>query len=463
GWRCVEYFEDNRKLVPSELPPLLGKRIRAYRREGDRLLFEDYACVWPSYRFEGKGTVHIRWAECGYLTSGWNPHTLKGEKGQRNGRFLQGNADVLHVNGRLDWEDLQWRAGRILEVKCSGDAHLAAVSFRATGYPLPPLPPCRKDRGLLKMAYRTLQCCTHDTFMDCPFYERMMYIGDCRVEALCLYALGGNPAIARKAIRLTALHQLPDGMIPSRYPARVFQYIPSFVPIWILMLDDYAQATQDLGFVEEMLPVARRIVSLFQNSRKDDALVHLDGWQFVDWQWPNHGIPFGSECGTNSIINLLVCLALDRLSRLEERCGHAAVALGLRDFQKRLLAAVQERYFVPYTGLYSDDQEHLFFSEHAQVLALLMEDRQSLKDGLATHPFQTSCGINFSHYYLEACRLHGLRRLFERRLDRYRELALLGLKTLPEEFTLPRSDCHAWSAHVLYHLLRREGAAASPR
>lgn len=27
---------------------------------------------------------------------------------------------------------------------------------------------------LLKQAWRTLECCTHDTYMDCPYYEQMM-------------------------------------------------------------------------------------------------------------------------------------------------------------------------------------------------------------------------------------------------------------------------------------------------
>lgn len=65
----------------------------------------------------------------------------------------------------------------------------------------------------------------------------------------------------------------------------------------------------------------------------------------------------------------------------------------------------------------------------------------------------TQCSIYFSYYYLSACRQFGLNDLLEKRLDRWRVLADEGLTTFPEEFDNPRSDCHAWSSHILYFLL----------
>ena len=52
------------------------------------------------------------------------------------------------------------------------------------------------------------------------------------------------------------------------------------------------------------------------------------------------------------------------------------------------------------------------------------------------------------------------------RLEQWYELENLGLKTLPEEFCFPRSDCHAWSSHILYHccmMMRKRQTGFSKR
>ena len=46
---------------------------------------------------------------------------------------------------------------------------------------------------------------------------------------------------------------------------------------------------------------------------------------------------------------------------------------------------------------------------------------------------------------------YGLEKLFEKRMEKHYELLKEGMKTLPEEFENPRSDCHAWGAYPLYY------------
>jgi hypothetical protein len=64
----------------------------------------------------------------------------------------------------------------------------------------------------------------------------------------------------------------------------------------------------------------------------------------------------------------------------------------------------------------------------------------------------SQCTIYFSFYYLLACEKYGLTELKEKRLDRWRALMSEGLTTFPETFETPRSDCHAWSSHILNFL-----------
>ena len=469
GWREPEYFEDPRVLHEPELPSLLGDEVTAYSVEDGVVRFDNYECVWPTWQFAGCGTVSIRWGETGYLTGAFNPHTLKGEKGRRDGTFRVGKFDVFEISGdhTFTFTDLQWRAGRCAEIVCTGSARVTGMRFRRTGYPyrfradLHKVP--KEWQGVLRMAERTLECCSHDRFMDCPFYERLPYIGDARIEALCAYAAADDDRLARKALRFFALSQKETGAILSRYPARVEQMIPSFTAIFILMLHDFMIWRKDRAFVAECLPAARNAADYLLSAVRDDGLLYPEGWNFIDWVWPQRGVPFGSECGTNSILNLMSVLALKKLSELEHFAGTEDQERRRNGESERLFRTVRDIYFDGERNLFADDKKHLFYSEHAQVLAMLAFPLPDLWDGMKAASKLTPCGIYFSHYYLEACRLYGREEEFRVRLRLWMDLESLGLKTLPEEFILPRSDCHAWSAHVLYHCLARTDSIKAQR
>ncbi len=460
-WVSPEVFADDRILHEGELPSLLGENVTAFCREGDLLKFDDYVTVYPEYRFSGTGSVEIRWGETGYLSSVFSRHTLKGEKGTRTGNFRVGDFDRYELSGgETVIADFQYRCGRYVEFRFSGDVQLTGCTFRNAGYPYrfkvtPEMFP-EKYRTAVKMAMRTLECCSYDTFMDCPYYERLMYIGDARMEALAAYAVAGDFKLARKALRFFALSQRPDGAVLARYPAKVSQVISSFVPVFILMLNDYFEHSSDRDFVREILPSARKAARYLLSSCREDGLIYPEGWHFIDWQWPLHGVPYGVEKdGTSSVMNLLIALALQKLSRLERHAGNDDAAVELAAECEKLTAAIRSCYYDEERQMIADDKEHLCYSEHAQVLMLLLnDDMPQLLTALERDEFKTVCGIYFSHYYLEVCRKYGRKELFESRLEHWNELAALNLKTLPEEFSFPRSDCHAWGSHILYHLCK---------
>ena len=51
------------------------------------------------------------------------------------------------------------------------------------------------------IAMRALQMCSHETYMDCPYYEQLQYVGDTRLEALITYALTSDDRLPRQALR----------------------------------------------------------------------------------------------------------------------------------------------------------------------------------------------------------------------------------------------------------------------
>ena len=177
---------------------------------------------------------------------------------------------------------------------------------------------------------------------------------------------------------------------------------------------------------------------------KDD-LIRVPGWNFFDWCgcW-EHGVPPGGEL--NSAMNLITVLAFQNVAEM-------GICEGLKEQAARTAAKVKEVFYDEERKLYALDAEKKHFSEHPQILAMLTAGDTSVIPGLRKLDL-TPCSIYFSYYYLEACQKFGLDDLLEKRLDRWRALGSEGLTTFPEEFDNPRSDCHAWSSHILGILLK---------
>ena len=369
SWQSVTYFDDDRELHAPDLPLMRYDKIEPERRGENLFYFPEYVCAWQEIRFSGKGTVEIRWAETPYHTPEVDPSSFKGDKQKRDGKYIVAEPDVFEVDGSYDWFDYWWHAGHYVEIKTSGDVQYEN-SFYRTGYPYAPF----KGRNVLeKMAFETLENCSFETYMDCPYYEQLMYVGDSRLEALCTYLLTDDHRLPQKALKMLSLSQRPDGSINAQYPSCSYQTIPSFMLIWLLMLSDYRRKHGEDALVQSLRPCAERLLGYFDKNMVD-GLLFIEGWGFVDWcrVW-NMGVPPGT--GANSPMNLLYLLALQRMDEM-------ALLPGLKEKADALARKIQEKYFVAEKNLYSLDLEQKYFSEHPQVLALLALDDERVIPGL---------------------------------------------------------------------------------
>lgn len=441
GWKPVEYFKDDRRMMDGELPEMRYEEVMPIDKGNGVFFFEHYTNSWARIDCKGKGVVKIRFCETVYHTDdfpNWKSY-LTADKGKRDGKYLVGNEDVFHVDGTLHWDNYWWRAGHYIQVKVDGDVEVKIRYFK-TGYPLPDF---TGDCELGKMAVETLQSCMYYTYMDCPFWEQLQYVGDTRLTTLCTYKLTSDHKLPEKALRMFSLSQQADGAIMSRYPTKDPQYIPSFMTIWLLMLHDYWKIHGRTKLLDELLPAAGRLLDFYDANSKD-GLVDAPGWNFVDWctGW-DFGAPLKGD-GPDSMNNWLLVMALRGLDEIGLRPG-------LNEKADRLVAKIKEKYYVPERKLYSIDLAHKEFSEHSQVLAILAGEDPSEVEGLR-HEELTECSIYFSFYYAAACRMAGWEDMVQRRMGRWNSLLGQGLTTLPEEFGLTRSDCHAWGAYILMYL-----------
>jgi hypothetical protein len=463
GWNALL-----RGVAPLILPPHTRRRVI--------IDLDDYYCAYPELIVSGgeQATVRVYWQESLFE----DPQTWR--RSDRNRiddcyftmmwwhRDGLGDHWTLDGGDRRRLETLWWSAGRYVELLVETSNHpltIEQLRFDETRYPLE----CEsrfdaRDERLIRaipMMFRALQMCSHETYMDCPFYEQLMYAGDTRLECLVTYVTSRDVRLPRKALRMFDWSRLPDGLTQSRYPSRLRQIIPPFSLWWTTMVYDYLMWRGDLPFVRSLLPGVRAVLDAFTQLRGDDRLVRSpEGWNYVDWvrAWPS-GEPPGAQpgaiCGP---INWQYVYALVRAAEVEAACGEAELSARWRRLAAETTQALITRYWNAERGLFADDAEHTIFTEHSQCLAVLsgmlgQEQRAAIAKSLFTTAGLTQPTVYFMHYFFETCRELGRIDQFFKRLEFWFEMERLGFKTTYEmnDPTSTRSDCHAWGAHPLYH------------
>ncbi|MBN1372678.1 MAG: hypothetical protein JW987_12125 [Anaerolineaceae bacterium] len=437
---------------------------------------EDYYCLYPEWVVSGGqgGSLRLQFQESLFA----NPATWdKGHRGEVEGKFFtmiwrntDGLGDSFKLNGgeqrRLD--TLWWNAGRYVEVLLETSNQpltIHSVLWHETRYPLEAQSAFQADDQRLdkvfKLGVRALQMCAHETYMDCPFYEQMLYAGDGRLECLVTYALTEDDRLPRKVLQLFDWSRLPEGLTQSRYPSRIRQMIPPFSLWWVAMVSDYLLWRGDPAFVRSLLPGVRAVLDAFTHLREADGLVRSpEGWNYVDWvpAWdsgiPPGGLP-GEICGP---INWQYVLALRLSAGLETYCGDNELAVRWQRLAVETARALTERYWDEERGLFADDASHTIFTEHSQCLAVLSglipaQHQDLISRNLFSAGDLTRPTVYFMHYFFEACRELDRMDVFFERMQAWFEMSELDFKTTYE--TDPpagtRSDCHAWGAHPLFH------------
>ncbi len=431
---------------------------------------ENYYCAYPELLVSGgKGSrIRFSWAEGLFLKADGGG---KGHRDQIDGKFFRGGVgdEFLPDGGKKRlFTTLWWEAGRYVEVSITTGPSplvLEKLSLRCTGYPM-------KMEGrfdtsepaisrFLPIAERAIQMCSHETYMDCPYYEQLMYIGDTRLEVLTTYAMTPDDRLPRKALQMFDWSRRNSGLTQSRYPSRVCQIIPPFSLWWVCMVHDYWMWRDDQSFVKERMAGVRAVTEAFRSLIREDGLIDApNGWNFTDWvkepvQW-TAGIPAKTDFEPNSILNLHFALTLKLKAEMESSFGEEQLAVRDLDTAKRITKAVLKHFWDKKRAMLADDLKHQHFSEHAQCLALLggFLDKATgagLAKSLASSENISRTTIYFTHYLFETYKTLDLPALFFERLKLWSSLDEHGFKTTFEEPEPSRSDCHAWGAHPLFH------------
>ena len=462
--------------LPASESPLT---IPADREISLLLDFKNYLCGYPEITVSGgrDARVEFLWAESLILPgTETSPRQKKGRRDEVAGKCFYGFGDVWILNGESQatlpaphW----WRAGRyaLLRVRTQSEPlTVHSIRIRTTGYPWLVIAPQVQTPDLelekiFQLAWNGFTACTHDAFMDCPYYEQLMYVADARVMMLSSYALAGDDRLARRCIELFDFSRRHHGLPAMRYPSQHDMVSPSFALWWIGMVDDFARWRRDRNWVSARLAGVRATLTELENYRNADGLLeNLPGWPFVDWgtPWDNpahpesfNGIPTGARAGISAILNFHYLWALRQAESLEKYAGIAEMAGYYERIANKTHAACRQ-FFDAATGLMRDYANAAPMSEHAQAFALLagLFSPKEISRPLAAlaKPFLPArASTYFLHHVFAALALQGRGDAIFARLAPWREMLSLGLLTPLEEAEPSRSDCHGWGCHPVYH------------
>lgn len=388
----------------------------------------------------------------------------KGDRNAVEGKEIGGRKDSLLADGTngQSFTTLYYRTFRYIRLIVSTKDDPLVIDDlygTATSYPFKMNASLKTDntemQQMLDIGWRTARMDALETYMDCPYYEQLQYIGDTRIQAMVSYYNSGDDRLMRNAINLMDQSRLGEGITLSRHPSYSPQIISTFSLWYVGVLYDYWMYRPDSLFIKDKLDGARAVLNFFNRYQQaDGSLKDVPYWNFVDWigSWENGQGPRGAN-GNSALMDLQLLMAYQQAAQMEAKMGMAGFATLYSTKAAQLKQTIQRKYWDTKKGLYADNEDKKLFSQHTNSLAILTGVApKAVMPGMGNTMLNdatlTPCSIYFKYYLHLALVQAGLGNNYMKWLDIWREDIKLGLTTWAEMSDVPnsRSDCHAWGS-----------------
>lgn len=419
--------------------------------------------AYPTLIFSaGKnGTISI-----GYTEALFSKHPEKGNRNEVEGKIFMGRHDSIISDGSAGqiFTTLWWRTYRYIQLTISTKEDPLVIDDiygTFTGYPFEYKAKLETENPeldtMLDIGWRTARLCAVETYMDCPYYEQLQYIGDGRIQGLVSLYNSGDDRLFRNALNLMDNSRQPEGVTLSRHPSYTPQYIPTFSLWYIGMLHDYWMYGADTNFIKDKLAGERQVLNYFHNYQQTDgSLKNVPYWMFTDWVsekgWDAGTGPISKD-GSSALLDLQLLWAYQVAADMENKTGMKQYASLYLQYAAQLKTTIRKKYWDKDKKLFADRAEKDLFSQHTNALAILTgtvdkKEAIALSHQLLTNKTLAAATIYFKYYLHLALIKAGLGNEYLNWLDKWRENINMGMTTWAEmsDVSSSRSDCHAWGS-----------------
>lgn len=402
-----------------------------------------------------------------YAESLYSKIPVKGNRNETEGKQFFGRKDSIVADGskHQKFTSLTYRTYRFIELNIitkNEPLVLNDIYGTFTGYPFKmnsSLVTTNKELSkILEIGWRTARLCATETYMDCPYYEQLQYIGDTRIQALVSLYNSGDDRLLKNAINFMDFSRQPEGVTLSRHPSYTPQYIPTFSFWYIGILNDYSKYGSDIAFIKDKLGGVHQILDYFKRFQQiDGSLKKVPQWMFTDWvlnskEWKEGIGPMGAN-DTSAMLDLQLLWAFETASELERKLGNPVFENLYQQEIEILKKTIRKKYWDNEKKLFADREEKDLFSQHTNSLAILagvttQSEEVEIAKQLLTNQSLAPASIYFKYYLHQALIKTGHGNNYMQWLDKWRENIQMGLTTWAETSDLDktRSDCHAWGA-----------------
>ena len=378
---------------------------------------------------------------------------------------VDGASDVIYASGEAQSFSPFWfRAFRYIKIEFPEGAEIDAPLFATYFYPLDEAGSfeCSNERynDMWHVSRNTLLCCTHEMYVDCPYYEQGQYVMDAGLEMLYTFRTSSDRLMPLKSLTDLAASQLSDGMICANYPAITTQVIPDFTLFWVLMARDYLRYTGDVANVKKHMGTIDKALEAFEILKDENGLIGPTSyWPFVDWVpgWLR-GVPHNGRTAPLTVTCLMYAAALRAAGELCNTLGKKARAAEYTERAEEMIASVNKNCYDEAVGLYRDTPSGEFYSQHTTVWAVLSGAVKGDAAGeLVDRTFNSTvkveqCTFSMNYYLFRALEAAGRYSYAPKVFDGWEKMLDLHCTTWCENPDNPRSECHAWSSAPTYEL-----------
>ena len=312
---------------------------------------------------------------------------------------------------------------------------------------------------------RSVECCSEDTYTDCPSYEQTFWVGDARNEAMVDLIINGDPRLSAHSLRLAGQSLDRSPIVESQVPSGWQNVLPAWSFLWMRWTQEHFEFTGDLAFAGEMLGLIERNVAGVEQHVNADRLFQMRAWNMFDWaamDTPPDGIVTHLNCLAVLALRQVATMA-DAADRTDLSTRWTALADRIASSTNRILWDDQRQAYVD--CIRADGTHSPVFSQQTQTAAYIAgvaTGDRAVRCGQIMHEapegFVTAGSPFFMFFLLEGLVREGkIDQLIQQIINYWGPQVEAGATTFWEMYTrdqarMTRSHCHGWSAGPTYFL-----------